>query len=353
MTASLTSINAGDYLALAKVDADLWKKATLFNVEHVEYGPGSVISISEDGKYIHLKFDSDTDSCKFNVNSLENGKTTFLVDSVIELELHEQLVIAATERAERKAIAAKERAERDAAAAEKMAQERRKEEARNEVIRSFKSLAAKYDAPLSLLFDGNHVSPLGVVLEKLDANESVEEFEIDWLIEKDQHRLVALVYYRGFRIKNDPWELIKCCKHLRRAKLPSKVLDLVTTERIKPITDARILSALITTRGGAHRDLSDLSSAKQDALIAIKTSPQSYHPHNLLGAVLYEEGYPEAGDRAFERALELGSTSRTQDFEIRNALKRSSEEARQTIVAYLLNKDPQRYSWASSVSAMG
>jgi tetratricopeptide (TPR) repeat protein len=133
---------------------------------------------------------------------------------------------------------------------------------------------------------------------------------------------------------------------LRKAELPEKVISVTDDVSVCEIPNKHALSALWTTRGGAFRDLNDLAAAERAAADAIRESPTSYHPHNLLGAVMYEMGRPAEGDEHFAEATRLGSAPRNQDSEIRQALRRSSPEARRKVVEYLLAKDPAKYSWA-------
>lgn len=338
----LTAINAGDFSAIARNDPSLWQTAMTFRVRHADYGEGRIVGLEPDHCYIKLKFDGDSDSCKFNVNSFGNGKTQFLVPHSFEEQIHDALQSAALERQRNEKIAA-----------DRFEAIKQKRLAMDSALKAFKELTSKYDVPSQELFDGGELSPLGAILEKLEADDPVDETEIAWLESRDLQRLTALVHFRKYKRAEDYWALVKACKHLRKANLPKTVIDISTPERIAAASDPRIQSALLTTRGGAFRDISDLVAAKDSANKAIAASPHSFHPHNLLGAVLYEEGNPSDGDRSFERAVELGATPRNQDFEIRKALERSSAEARQKVISYLLQKDPERYSWVSVFAAAG
>lgn len=108
------------------------------------------------------------------------------------------------------------------------------------------------------------------------------------------------------------------------------------------------MSAILTTRGGAFRDLDMLSEAKSYALRAIKIDSRSHYPYSLLGAIYYQSGEPAKGDEFFSEARERGANS-NQDKEIRSAVKNANEDSKQRIIQYLLNKDPDRYQWIKAL----
>jgi hypothetical protein len=130
--------------------------------------------------------------------------------------------------------------------------------------------------------------------------------------------------------------------------MPGKVIELVTDQFLSKIQTGKVKSALLTNRAGAKRDLNDLEGATADGHGAVKINPQSFHPHNLLGAVYFQAGEPQLGDKHFEIAISLGSSREEQDYEIKTALQKSTPEARVAVVEYLLAKDPIKYAWLRS-----
>ena len=115
------------------------------------------------------------------------------------------------------------------------------------------------------------------------------------------------------------------------------------------IVDSRAMSALLTTRGGAFRDMGDFPAAKKNAKEAMRISPTSFHPYNLMAAVLYEQGRPEEGDRYFAEAIGLGSSLPAQESQVQEILRRSNASIRQKIAEHLYAKDPKKYSWVRNV----
>lgn len=141
---------------------------------------------------------------------------------------------------------------------------------------------------------------------------------------------------------------MKTCKYLRKSDLPGKVVS-ITENVTTRITDKRLLSAILTTRGSVFSDLDNLELAKHSALHAIKIYPKSFHPHMLMGAILYQEGNPSLGDEYFAEAERLGANMRDQEFEIRSALNKSAPDARLKVVKYLISKDPEKYACVHKV----
>ena len=99
-------------------------------------------------------------------------------------------------------------------------------------------------------------------------------------------------------------------------------------------------------RGGAYRDLGQLADAETAAREAMDLDPQSFYPYNLLGAIYYQRGLPEAGERYFDRARELGSSPHEEDEGIQSAIEKAGEAERVIVAEYLLRKDSTRYEWA-------
>jgi len=114
------------------------------------------------------------------------------------------------------------------------------------------------------------------------------------------------------------------------------------------IKENKLKSALLTTRGGAFRDLSKLDDAEKCARKAIEYQPQSHHPYTLMGAICFERGQYIKGERWFDEAIKRGASPRDMDAEIKRVVKNADNNKRRQVVEYLLKKDPKRYAWAKS-----
>jgi Flp pilus assembly protein TadD len=113
----------------------------------------------------------------------------------------------------------------------------------------------------------------------------------------------------------------------------------------KATPDAKIRSALLTTRGGALRDLSKLNEAKSMGLEAHELTPKDFRPCTLLGAVHIELGDLMAGHAWYMKAEKLGADKRSVDNDLRTLLARASQSEQQRISEFLLQQDPQRFAW--------
>ena len=121
-----------------------------------------------------------------------------------------------------------------------------------------------------------------------------------------------------------------------------------STFRTYQISGHSSKSALLTTRGGACRDIHKLDDAEKCALKAIEYQPQSHHPYTLMGAICFERGQFSEGERWFNEAIKRGAESEDIDSELKRVVKNAKDEKRREVVEYLLKKDPQRYAWAKA-----
>jgi tetratricopeptide (TPR) repeat protein len=227
------------------------------------------------------------------------------------------------------------------------AEQKRKEEeekqkkAERESRLEFETLKKKY----RIVSDNNQpTSPLFAILKRVDCHEKLSKKEIEWLI--NHHHYIFSIQYLTERYERakDPWDLISAASIYRKIKKPEKALEL-TNDCIP--NDKKSKAAVCTTRGAAYKDLEDLEKARVLAEKAIEYQPDSFYPYNLLGGIYYKLGKPEEGDQYFVKAIELGSTSKAQENEIRNLLETESQEFIQRTVTYLLSKDPKKYRWAT------
>ena len=102
---------------------------------------------------------------------------------------------------------------------------------------------------------------------------------------------------------------------------------------------------MLTTRGGALRDINRLEEAKNCALEAIEHFPDRHDPYTLMGALCYDKRSYEEGDQWFEEAVKRGAKFDDQDAEIRRILRKMKGQERKELIDHLLKKDPSRFSW--------
>jgi hypothetical protein len=64
-------------------------------------------------------------------------------------------------------------------------------------------------------------------------------------------------------------------------------LKLTENLNLEKIKENKLKSALLTTRGGAFRDIEELDKAEKCARQAIEYQPNSHHPYTLNGSDLF------------------------------------------------------------------
>ena len=102
---------------------------------------------------------------------------------------------------------------------------------------------------------------------------------------------------------------------------------------------------MLTTQGGAMRDLERFSDAQQAGETAHELLPQDYRPCTLLGAVHIQQGQYGLGHDWYCKAEERGAPAAGNDSEIRSLLRGMPEEKRRAAETELLRIDPVRYGW--------
>jgi len=128
----------------------------------------------------------------------------------------------------------------------------------------------------------------------------------------------------------------------RKAEKPLNAVNLIRDINIDKIKPAKLRAALLTTQGGALRDVEELDKAEKSALKAISNFPDSHNPYTLMGALCYDTERYEEGTKWFEEAIKRGAQPKDQDSEIKKILRKDHNHK---LVEYLLNKDPLRFSW--------
>jgi hypothetical protein len=224
--------------------------------------------------------------------------------------------------------------------------------------RHFATLKYKYG--VSDYRDKSPSSPLYAILQKFEKKERLEPRDIAWLTQKnlfywdrkiatEYHTLEALFYEQGFERTNNKWHLPSASSHWRKAGKPQRALQLTENLDWDRVKDKKLKSVLLTTRGGAFRDIQKLDKAEECARQAIEYQPGSHHPYTLMGAICYERGEYSKGDHWFEEAIKRGASPKDQDAEIKRVIGAAKDEnKRREVVEYLLKKDPMRYAWAKS-----
>jgi len=336
-----TDPNSIDGRALAAFAADCpeaWSAVEGALVEHATLGPGRVAAVRPrrgQMPMLDIEFFPSGAIKSFNPDSFTRGHFR-------AVRVPQDLMAALSRWTERRASEQEARS-----------REEEKRKAREQAIRrataEFDEIAERHGVPIGLFLDDNGITPLISILKKVDGDQVLDASEVKWLEQMSVFNVLGAYHYRRFERGGDTWDMVKACSNLRRAMQPAKALEISATALGAATTDPKALAALLTTRGGAYRDVLDLDQARKCATAAIDIAPGSFHPYNLLGAICYQEGSPNEGDVHFEQAARLGAPTRSEDTEIRAAFFRSEGEVRATIANHLLSKDPTRFAWVRSL----
>lgn len=338
-------VNGSRFAAFAEVLPERWATLQGCTLSHMERGLGKVVAVNprKGNPLIELQFHESGESAKFNNVPFLAGRIELEVPEKVFLDFREWL--AAVEEKERVEQQKEEIRQKEIAAERAVLEEEKKRERAifESALKKYGPLIEKFSAPKELLVESGAQSPLGDILEKMNSKNELTEFELGWLEGRDEHRLIALYFYFRHSRSHDLWDLVKSSKHLRRANLPQRAIEI--TEKFSGQSNEMAWSALQTSRGGAYRDLARYDDAISAANLAIESTPTSYHPHMLLGAVYYDLGNYETGDKHFNEGERLGASSRMRDSEIRRKLVTCTVEEREGLVRHLLELDGARYSW--------
>ncbi|MEA5603073.1 hypothetical protein [Nostoc sp. UHCC 0252] len=243
----------------------------------------------------------------------------------------------------------------------------------------FTALKTKYD--VLDYQDKSHTSLLYTILQKIELKERLEPTEFAWLQETKikvpqatysyyrwqkepqyegaklfsgkiliaYHTIEANFYEQEFQRTDNKWNLANASSHWRKAYEPKQALQLTNNLEFDKIKENKLKSALLTSRGGAFRDIEKLDKAENCARQAIEHQPKSHHPYTLMGAICFERHQYSDGEYWFQEAIKRGANPRDMDSEIKRVVKNAKDEnKRREVIEYLLKKDSQRYSWAKS-----
>ena len=167
---------------------------------------------------------------------------------------------------------------------------------------------------------------------------------------RDAYHLVEAKFLAGeYRRTQDPWHAVNASGHYRKCSEAAAAIELLDTLPSQQLRDAKIRSAVCTTRGGGMRDLGRLDEALVMGEQGHQPQPRDFRPCTLLGAVHMELGnFGDARDW-YAKAEGRGASERSIDSELRGILRRLDKSRREAMRAFLVAENPDRYGWAKSV----
>lgn len=168
-----------------------------------------------------------------------------------------------------------------------------------------------------------------------------------WTNELQQawHQLEAEALTLAWERNHDPWDAINASAHWRKVDKPQRALEVTGAALAEAVRNPKPRSALLTTRGGAMRDVGRRTEAKTVGLEAHQLTPSDFRPCTLLGAVCMELGDLAAGQEWYAKAEALGAERQAIDQDLRVLLARADPAARDRIRAFLLQQNPERFAW--------
>lgn len=163
-------------------------------------------------------------------------------------------------------------------------------------------------------------------------------------LRKAHHYNKAQAYSEEWIKTKDVWQAINACAHWRKADCADTGLA-IAEQALSQVTDENMRSVVLTTRGGAQRDLRRYDEAKLSGGEAHNLKPSDFRPCTLLGAVHLEMGDYTAGADWYAKAEALGATQAVIDRELQSILGAASPEERKRLKIVLKSLYPHRYSW--------
>lgn len=200
-------------------------------------------------------------------------------------------------------------------------------------------------------------SRLVSIFEQLEAGKRLCEEDFAWLYTEEGkpfrspalleacHLLAATFHAGHYRKTANPWVALTACKHYRKANkagLAVELLDVLSPARTR---DRKLRSAVLTTRGGAMRDLGRREEAIALGSEAHELQPDNYHPCTLLGALHMELRDFNLGHAWYMKAEQRGARPQGIDDELRSIYRHADKSRKAAMKAFLLQQDPVRYAW--------
>jgi hypothetical protein len=163
------------------------------------------------------------------------------------------------------------------------------------------------------------------------------------------HRLEADFCIAEFKRTGDPWQSVNASGHLRKCNCPAEADALLAKLPPNRLKHPKLHSAVLTTHGGAKRDLGNLAQAQSMGEQAHALQPRNFRPCTLLGAVHIQQRNYELGHAWYREAEARGASSGSIKAEIQTLLKSMTGKEREAAIEELLRIDLERYGWLASV----
>jgi len=214
-----------------------------------------------------------------------------------------------------------------------------------------RELLERFDMPA---IEHNDLGRIKCILNLIDARTAIGKGNLVWLgsigkrywtlaLRVAHHEILAEDLSADWHNTKGAWKAINACGHWRKAKRPRDGLAIVE-EALKIATkDSKTHSALLTTGGGALRDLGRREDAEVFGKSAHLMTPMDFRPCTLLGAINIELGAYGKGAEWYEKAEKRGASRNLIDRELQSILKAVAPQERELIKKELKVFDKARY----------
>ena len=193
-------------------------------------------------------------------------------------------------------------------------------------------------------------SPLNYVFYALENGADIDDKSIKWLGNHHLYDILCHVLHAKFIKNGNLWDLAKACSAFRKCKNAGIVIDItkdiIITKYINHL-DLIEFSAILTTRGGAFRDLREYDCSINCGLEAIEYCDTRPYPFNLMGGICIDLGKYNEAYRYFEEASMRSSNTKHLDMQIKSEFNNAPYSKQESIANFLISKDPDRFSWAN------
>lgn len=287
-----------------------------------------------------------------------NGYEALLLFALGELDMaafrmraqreQEDRLIASAAAKEREAV---EQARREEITNRKNAAIFAEQTKRQERRRKLRELPDRFGLPF---VEGADFKRVNRILRSVSDGQPIEKEELVWLgssrseywtdeLRKAHHQNMAKILSDEWQQTGDVWKAINACGHWRKADLPEEGLSITEAALVQPVKGDKAHSALLTTSGGALRDLRRLEAAARFGKEAHSLTPKDFRPCTLLGAIHIELGEHVTGANWYDMAEARGANRNMIDRELQSILKAAAPEERTQIRKALTAHDASRY----------
>lgn len=214
-----------------------------------------------------------------------------------------------------------------------------------------RELPDRFDLPH---LESEHSERVQHILRLVIEEQPIEQDDLVWLgtdgkkywtdkLRYAHHANMASISTHDWLRTGDVWKAIDACSQWRKAQCPERGLAVVEEALVKEGKVIKPRSALLTTGGGALRDLGRRDDAVRFGTEAHSLNPKDFRPCTLLGAVSIEMGSYAIGAEWYEKAESLGASRNLIDRELQSILSAVSHKKRILIKKALKASNPSRY----------